>query len=143
MTLRWLLLASLALLLVPLLLVPLPAKACTCTNPRPWAALEAAALVAEVTLVEVREDEQQLRYRVERVFSSRAPIREGQEIWVRHQTCNSLPPSADAVGARLIVFFDGYLGQLVEDYCSLRLSAWSRIPGSLLAARRRWLAERR
>ena len=79
------------------------------------------------------------RYRVERVFSSRAPIREGQEVWVRHQTCNSLPPSADAVGARLIVFFDGYLGQLMEDYCSLRLSAWSRIPGSLLAARRRWL----
>lgn len=141
MMLRWLLLASLALMLVPL--VPVPAKACSCTSRRPWEALEAAALVAEVTLVEVREDEQQLRYRVERVFSSRAPIREGQEVWVRHQTCNSLPPSADAVGARLIVFFDGYLGQLVEDYCSLRLSAWSRIPGSLLAARRRWLAERR
>ncbi|AKF05913.1 hypothetical protein [Sandaracinus amylolyticus] len=126
------------------------ASACSCARGTVEGALEAAALVAEIQVIEVgppRDPDadptsQPIRARVVRVFSTETAIADGDEIVFDHHTCNSMPHGPSSVGDRYVAFLARRRARLTQHFCSFSLSASEPLPHLLLQARRRWLARR-
>ncbi len=122
--------------------------ACSCMRLSILEALGAADVVADIRVLEVREDRgpwlggQAMLYRIERIFKGPPDLEEGSEVWVFHQTCNSMPYPSTEIGGRRIWFMSRTGGRLSHHYCSTSLDSAGPLPLVLLQARARWMAGR-
>lgn len=82
---------------------------------------------------------QYLRYRLERIYKAPPGFREGEDVWVRYENCNSNPYDSTEVGGSIVRFANASQGELWVHYCSLSLPAYRPAPHELVDARRRWL----